>query len=476
MIFPVPSTQLALGLMPRLLGVVYLAAFLSLLVQVRGLYSAQGILPIADQLSRLKLQLGCKAWRSFPSLFWLRADDRFLVGSAAVGVGLALLLIGGWFPPLPLLVVLWLLYLSFATLGQEFLSFQWDALLLETGFMTIFLALVTPPPLLAALAYQFFIFRFIFSAGAVKLTSHDPNWRNLRALCYHYETQPLPNRVSWYAHQLPKILQKLSTLATFGFELAVPFLFLGPAPLRLAGVALLVFFQGLILLTGNYGFFNLLTIVLCIPLLDDRYLTNLGLVPVPAPAGPLFLSGVASAAFLVMLLLNALQLVRLFYRPNWLGRLLGRLGPWWISSPYGLFAVMTIDRFEFVIEGSHDGSHWSPYAFRYKPGDPALAPRQVAPHQPRLDWQMWFAALNPGTLPGWLLSLLRRLLEGSPAVLALFGSGLFRETPPRQVRIKIFRYHFTDRATQQQSGRWWNRQELGVSAPLTLADLRTRRD
>ena len=470
MTFSLPDTGIALGLMPQLLGLVYLVAFLSLLFQVRGLYGSRGILPIADQITRLRRHFGRQACRSYPSLFWLNAGDRFLAGCAVGGVLLSLLLLAGaW--PFPLLVSLWLLYLSFATVGREFLSYQWDALLLEAGFMTCFLALAPSP--LAGLAFQFFIFRFMFSAGVVKLTSGDPNWRNLSALCYHYQTQPLPNRPGWHAHQLPVAAQKLSTLGTFCFELAVPFLALGPAPLRLAGCLLLILFQGLILTTGNYGFFNLLAIVLCLPLLDDRYLAPLGFNPAPA-VEPSLAGDLVAAVFLAILLLNTLQVLRLFAHPGWLGRIMAGLRPWWISNPYGLFAIMTTDRFEFVIEGSADGERWLPYEFRWKPGDPARPPRQAAPHQPRLDWQMWFAALNPGVLEPWLLKLIARLLEGSPPVLALFRTVPFPDAPPKQIRVKIYRYRFTDPATKRTSGRWWKRQELGVSAPLTLGDLRPR--
>jgi len=468
MTITLPDSGIALRLMPQLLGMVYLVAFLSLLVQVQGLYGARGILPIADHVTRLRRQLGSRGWQIYPSLFWLRADDRILFGGTLLGVVLALLLLAGiW--SLPLLLGLWLLYLSYATLGQDFLSFQWDALLLETGFMTIFLGVATPP--LAGLAFQVFIFRFMVSAGVVKLTSGDPNWRNLRALCYHYETQPLPNRIGWYAHQLPEPVQKLSTLGTFCFELAVPLLFLAPAPLRLAGCALLILFQGLILLTGNYGFFNLLTILLAVPLVDDRYLAAIGFPGASAaPAETSAAAFLVSAVFLVILLLNLMQLLRLFVRPAWIRRLLARLRPWWISNAYGLFAVMTTDRFEFQIEGSDDGEDWRVYEFRWKPGDPARPPRQVAPHQPRLDWQMWFAALQPGVLEPWLLSLIRRLLEGSTPVLALFRSVPFAEAPPERIRVRVFRYHFTDLATRRASGRWWERREVGASAPLTAAD------
>ena len=470
---PVQSCQIALEIFPRLLGVVYLLAFVSLLVQVRGLYGSRGILPIRDYAAALRRNLGATGCRHFPSLFWFSTSDAFIIGSAGMGVFMSLLLAGG-VATIPALILLWLIYLSFTSMGQEFLSFQWDALLLETGFMTIFLPLASPAPPLVCLAYQFFIFRFMLSAGVVKLSSGDPNWRNLRALSFHYETQPLPNLVAWYAHQLPEWVQKLSVMGTFFFELLVPFCCLGPAPLKLAGFCLLVLFQALLMLSGSYGFFNLLTIVLCVPLLDDRYMglfvraVNLpAMTPGMGESSP-FMVALVSSIFIMFLLLNVLQLIRLFYRFPLISRLLAFLRPWYVSSPYGLFAVMTVDRFEFVIEGSNDLNNWQPYEFRWKPGDPAVPPKQAAPHQPRLDWHMWFAALNPAYVDPWLKNLLLRLLEGSPPVIGLFRTVPFRDVPPAYIRLVVYRYHFTDLAARRGGGGWWRRSEIGESAPMTL--------
>jgi len=463
---PAESYSTALGLFPRLLGLVYLLAFASLLVQVKGLYGAHGILPIHEVAEVLRRKLGRWGFLRVPSIFWFKASDTFITAGTALGCALSIYLLAG-LPPLPALVLLWLIYLSFASLGQEFLSFQWDALLLETGFMTIFLPLVSPASPLVVLAYQVFIFRFMLSAGTVKLTSHDPNWRKLRAMSFHYETQPIPNRIAWYAHQLPEGLQRLSTLGTFLFELIVPFLALGPAPYKLACFCLLTFFQGLILLTGNYGFFNLLTIVLAVPLLEDRYLGWLVHSQSAAANLPL-LSVAAGAAFGCVILLNLLQLLRLFLQPWWLSRILSLCGRWQISNPYGLFAVMTVERYEFVIEGSRDLKTWLPYEFHWKPGDPAGPPRQAAPHQPRLDWQMWFAALDPYHVEPWLSRLVKRLLEGSAAVQRLFRTVPYSDSPPEYIRLVVYRYHFTDLAAKRASGRWWDRVEIGRSEPMTL--------
>lgn len=464
------SLHILPGLFPRLLGGVYLLAFASLLVQVQGLYGSRGILPIRAYLAGLRRGWGHKAFALCPSVFWLNSSDRMLTGCALAGMILALLLIAGS-PALPLLVLLWLLYLSFAATGQVFLAYQWDALLLETGFMTIFLPLAAPSSPMVAFAYHFFLFRFIFSAGVVKLRSGDPVWRNLAALCYHYETQPLPNRLGWYAHQLPATWQKLSTAGAFFFELAVPFLALGPVPARLACFVLLLFFQGLIFATGNYGFFNVLSMVLLVPLLaGPPFPLFSGFAPAAVPVGEGSGAALIDLVFALFVILNTCQLIRLFSRPAWLSRLLAGLSPFMISNAYGLFAVMTTDRFEFVIEGSRDQTHWNAYEFRWKPGDPRQPPRQAAPHQPRLDWQMWFAALDPGRVEPWLATLLVRLLEGSPPVLALLGHNPFADAPPRQVRLLVYRYRFTTPTLRRKEGRWWGRTLIGEYPPMVLKE------
>ena len=464
--YPSESYSLALAYFPQLLGAVYLLAFVSLLSQVKGLYGSQGILPIHELAAELRPNAGPRGFLRLPSVFRFNTSDAFITGSAAAGVCLSVYLLAG-LPPLPALILLWLIYLSFTSLGREFLSYQWDALLLEAGFMTIFLPLASPAAPVVCLAYQFFIFRFMLSAGTVKLTSRDPNWRNLRAMCFHYETQPIPNRFAWYAHQLPEGIQKLSTMGTFLFELIVPFLALGPAPFKLACFCLLAFFQGLIILTGNYGFFNCLTIVLGVPLLEDRYLGVFDR-SLPAAADVTLQSALIGTVFGIFILLNILQLIRLFLRPRWVTRILALSGRWQISNPYGLFAVMTTERYEFVIEGSRERGTWLPYEFRWKPGDPAAPPRQAAPHQPRLDWQMWFAALNPSYVEPWLARLVQRLLEGSPAVLALFRKIPYGDGPPDRIRLVVYCYHFSDPATKRATGRWWDRTEIGRSEPMTL--------
>lgn len=452
-------------LFPRFLGGVYFVAFMSLLIQVRGLFCSSGILPIASYLAAYREEVGKADPLTCPTLFWWKSSDRAIVGSALLGAFLSILLVAGG-PPVPLLLLLWLLYLSFVAAGQEFLSYQWDTLLLEIGFMTIFLPLAAPSPPVVVFTYRFFLFRFMISAGAVKLLSGDPTWRNLTAMSYHYETQPIPNRIAWYAHQQPLRLQKFGTVMTLVLELGAPLLALGPQPARIACFILMILLQLLIFTTGNYGFFNILTMVMALPLLDDPLWMQIVNLPAAYPHEPANM--VVCVIFAIFLLLNLCQLVMLVHRPRWLIRPFVRMSPFMISNHYGLFAVMTTNRFELVIEGSSDGNEWSEYDFRWKPGDPHRPPGQVAPHMPRLDWQMWFAALNPNTLEPWLKNFIVRLLEGIPDVHALLERNPFPDAPPTYIRVTVYRYHFTDYATRRAQGTWWNRTLIGRFKPMKL--------
>ncbi|UFS69594.1 lipase maturation factor family protein [Geomonas sp. RF6] len=452
-------------LFPKLLGGVYCIAFASLLWQVLGLYGSRGILPISEYLGAVRDAVGKECYTICPTLFWLNSGDNFLFVGCLLGVALSLLLLVG-FSPLPLLIMLWLLYISYTSAGQEFLGYQWDALLLETGFMTIFLSLAPDSPPLVVFTYRFFLFRFMFSSGMVKLLSGDRTWRDLTALVHHYHTQPLPNRIGWYAGHLPVLAQRFSTFGTFFFELIVPFLALGSQPARLLGFWLFLGFQGLIFATGNYAFFNILTAVLAVSLLDDELLH--GIVPPNPTPGPDIPAPFTTAIFAVFLALNICQLLALFYRPKWLNRVLSALAPFHISNHYGLFAVMTTHRFEFIIEGSNDKKEWRPYEFRWKPGDPHRAPGQVAPHQPRLDWQMWFAALDPRSLEPWLANLVLRLLKPSPHVLRLLKTNPFPDSPPIFIRISVYSYRFSDHATKRRDGVWWERKRVGHFPPMSL--------
>jgi hypothetical protein len=315
---------------------------------------------------------------------------------------------------------------------------------------------------------RFLLFRLMFSSGAVKLLSGDETWRSLRALTVHYETQPLPVLTSWYVHQLPVWFHEASCAVLLAIELLVPFLVFGPRRARLLAFGPLLGLQALIALTGNYAFFNLLTAVLCLLLLDDRALPPRlrgapaeGVVASASRPWPRVVLWPVAAVLLAAAAAHQLWTVGI--RPPAPLRFPARLiAPLSAVNGYGLFAVMTTSRPEIVVEGSDDGVRFKPYAFRWKPGDPGRAPWFVAPHQPRLDWQMWFAALGTCERNPWFTRFLLRLSEASPPVLALLADDPFAGRPPRFLRAVLYDYRFTDGAARRRTGEWWARTETGL--------------
>jgi lipase maturation factor 1 len=456
----------------RALAVIYAIAFASLVNQLTALYGSSGVLPVSDFLAGVAKSAGAIRYLAVPSLFWFGNDDLTLTGMCWAGVVLSvLLMITGFqsrrFERL-ILVLLWALYLSFSSVGQEFLSFQWDSLLLEVGFLSIFLGSNRVIPWM----FRWLCFRLYFLSGAVKLLSGDAAWRNLTALNFHYHTQPLPTVLAWYAEKLPQSLQRVSTLGVFAVELVIPFLIFFPRRLRMLGAGCMIALQVLILLTGNYTFFNLLTIALCLFLFDDRVLgrfapepgqaANASTKPVTASKNR-FIYVVAAILFLLgsfRLLLTFLGTV-----PAPVTVAIRYTAPLQVVNTYGLFAVMTTIRNEVVLEGSDDGQNWKEYEFRYKPGDVKQAPRWVAPFQPRLDWQMWFAALGNYQTNPWLVNFVVRLLEGSERVTSLLATNPFPDKPPKYIRGVVYEYRFTSFAERNQTSAWWKREARGQYLP-----------
>ena len=491
-----PSYEIGHWLFLRALGLIYLIAFVSLWVQIKGLIGPHGILPAQDYLQALRRYVGPERYRIVPTVLWLDAGGRALDVVCALGVIGAVLLVAGVWPG-GVMLCLWVLYLSLVAAGRDFLSFQWDVLLLEAGFLAIFLGpwrlwsgrlAPAAPPALALFLLWWLVFRLTFQSGVVKLSWGDPTWRGLTALDYHFYTQPLPTWTAWYMHQLPAWLKKLEVVATFGLEIAVPLLFFGPRSLRLLAVAGTVFFQMAIFATGNYNFFNLLTIALVLLLVDDaawRALlpdTLLARLPAPFPTGAatpgvvrMGLTVLVAAVFLVR---GALRLWdSCFPRtlpPAPLRRLNAWIEPFRSLNGYGLFRVMTTSRPEIIVEGSDDGALWRAYEFKYKPGDVARRPGFVEPHQPRLDWQMWFAALGSYESTAWFHAFLARLLEGTPEVLGLLAANPFPDHPPRYVRALLYDYRFTTPAERRASrgvrgegrGAGWTRTLAGLYSPV----------
>jgi lipase maturation factor 1 len=455
----------------RLLGAVYLIAFASFWSQVDGLIGHSGILPMAPWLQELHNRFGTEAYRLFPTLCWFNPSDSFLHFLCAGGVALGLLLILG-IAPILCLLLLWAFYLSLCVGGQVFMNFQWDYLLLEVGFLSIFL---TPIRLLPSRRYEdrllpwahfllrWILFRLMFMSGVVKLTSGDESWWNLSALRYHYETQPLPTPLAWWANLLPGWFQACSTIVMFAVELGAPFLLFAPRRLRLIGVASLLMLQALIALTGNYCFFNLLTAALCLLAVDDAVWPRFGRRPAVRPEirdarWPSWF--LVSLTVFVLVLSGPLLWTALFPDagfPPLLNVAYGYIEPFRSLNGYGLFRVMTKTRPEIIVEGSQNGVTWLPYEFKYKIGDLKRAPPLVAPHQPRLDWQMWFAALDDVRGEPWFVNFLARLLQGSSSVVGLLKRNPFPDSPPRYIRATLFQYHFTNFVERRQTGAWWKR-------------------
>lgn len=476
----------------RGLGAVFFCAFASWYAQQDGLIGSQGIAPAAEYLARLRESLGGPSFLQLPTLLWLDASDAALAAVALGGLACSLLLVLG-LVPIASLALCWLLYLSLSSAGSLFMHYQWDALLLEAAAMSLLLAppvlrlsraTVEPHPI-AVLLPRFLLLRLMLLSGLVKLQSGDPTWRGLTALDYHFWSQPLPTWTAWIAAAAPPALHAASTAVMLAIELGAPLFVLLPRRLRLPlGFAPLVFLQLVILATGNYGFFNLLTLVLCLSLLDDRALgqgwawlrrrrlEQRGLGPGRSSLGLVgwLRSLLASAAFGLVLTVSiaGLQLSWFGDRvqlPPWEERLLAALSPFRSLNSYGLFASMTTDRVEIALEGSDDGQRWLPYRFAWKPGDPRARPRFATPHMPRLDWQMWFAALSDCRKNPWFVLLQQRLFEGKKPVGALFAENPFPDHPPRYLRSPTARYRFSDWRTLRQTGAWWTVEPLGPFCP-----------
>jgi hypothetical protein len=460
----------------RLLGVVYLSAFLSFGSQVQGLIGSHGILPAARYLQQIEDHLGSERYYLCPTLCWLDRSDGFLDRLCLGGAALAVLLIAG-VAPAPVLLLLWACYLSLCTAGQIFMGYQWDSLLLETGLLAVLLApgglwprlaRERPPSRPVVWLLWLLLIRLMVMSGAGKLLSGDPTWRDGTALEYHYWTQPLPTWTSWYMNQLPGWFQRLSVLITFVLELVMPLLIVLPRYCRYVAFAGLVGLQLLIAGTGNYGFFNLLTIALCVLLLDDAVFPARwrGRLPKPASSGSVRPSRIvrwAGAACLALLTVVPLlaKVGLLETCPRWLISGYRMAASFQSVNSYGLFAVMTTHRYEIEIQGSEDGKNWQPYLFKWKPGPVDRRPEFVPLHMPRLDWQMWFEALGQGPTP-WFRRFLIRLALGSPEVLELLEHNPFPDHPPRYLRAMLYDYHFTDPAERRKTGAWWRRRQMGV--------------
>lgn len=460
----------------RVLGLVYLVAFLGAADQLVPLVGAGGLTPAADALAAHETLAG-GTWPAFlerPTLFWFAGSDAALSGVALAGAVLSAILLLGCENAL-LLLVLWALYLSIVHVGGRWYAFGWELLLLETGLLAALLCPIgrlrplahdRPPPLAAIVLLRWLAFRVMLGAGLIKLRG-DACWTDLTCLASHFETQPLPNPVSWYLDHLPAWALKSGVVFNHVAELALPWFVFGPRRLRLVAGLGMIAFQGALIVSGNLSFLNWLTIVPCLACLDDALLRRL----VPArlaarkytEATPTRAARVSAGLYAALVAWLSLDVVgNLLGRGQAMNASFDRLH---LVNTYGAFGSVSRDRYELEIVGTDaevpdERADWRPYAFRCKPGDPLRRPCVVSPYHLRLDWLMWFAALEVGELGGlsretWLIGLLDKLLAADPATLSLMGPPpRFAGGAPRFVRVDVYRYRFTDPG---ESG-WWARE------------------
>jgi lipase maturation factor len=453
-------------LFERGLAVLYLIAFLVAVNQFLPLAGERGLLPAARFLREVP-------FRYSPSLFHWVASDRAFRVCAWAGVALSILACSGIasrigaLPAAAVWAALYVLYLSFINAGQTFYSFGWESLLVEAGFFTIFAgAHFTPPHVLLNWIYRWTLFRLMFGAGLIKLRG-DACWRDLTCLDYFFETQPMPNPLSWYLHHLPRTVLHAGVVFNHVVELAVPFAFFLPQPY--AGIAglLTIVFQLSLIVGGNLSWLNWLTVVLAISTLDDRFFSWLPIsVPTLQPIpGAQRVATVGLAAVVAVLSIGPVM--------NMLspGQVMNTaFNPLQIVNTYGAFGSITKERYEIVLEGTDeeqvsDTTLWREYEFRGKPGDPARLAPQVAPYHLRLDWLMWFAAMSSPSDYPWFSELLVKLLEADAATLSLLRSNPFPDHAPRWIRAQLYLYRFTSPEERRQNGQWWNRRLVAPYFP-----------
>lgn len=501
---PLNDSAISRSLFVRGLAFIYLIAVFSWWVQLGNLVGSEGLVPAADYLERVK-EYGEKndrmAFFMVPTVFLISCSDLAMNAACLIALALSLMVIAGYFQGQGLFS-LWFIYLSLVMTGDAFMSFQWDMLLLEAGFLSVWVA-----PWKAKVSWRqpdlivprwswwlirWLLFRLMFFAGYVKLTSGDPSWWDGTAMLFHYETQPLPTWTAWWMFQLPDWFNRFSCWLMLFVELVFPFFIFMGQRMRLIAALGISGLMVLIMATGNYTYFNGLTIVLCLSLVADRFWpwSWMKKIQIELPKADHVKGPVDSSWHRANRLMRALLVACLFAAsllivsgqlsdggtfknnpaPRWALNLYNSVASFRFVSGYGLFRVMTKDRPEIVFEGSRDGQRWEEYRLKYKPGKLEERPRFVAPHQPRLDWQLWFAALEHRYHPrsrnaNWFSAMMKGLLDGSPEALDFFEYQPFRDRPPEFVRAKLYFYEFTTLKEKKETGQWWKRKPKGLYFP-----------
>ena len=451
----------------RGIALVYLIAFLVALKQFRPLLGERGLLPVPRFLART-------TFRHAPSVFHVKYSDRLLVIVSWSGIILAtsaaLTLPERAPEPVNILVwlAMWVLYLSIMNVGQIFYGFGWESLLLEAGFLAIFLGVSRwAPPVVILWLMRWLLFRLEFGAGLIKLRG-DRCWRDLTCLYYHHETQPMPNPFSRWFHLLPKPLHRIEVVGNHFAQLVAPFGLFAPQPIAGIAAAVMIATQLYLVVSGNFSWLNWVTIVLALSVFDDAWLHAIfRLSPAHHVAGPLW--------FMVIVLAVGALVVFLSYWPTKnmaspTQSMNASFNSLHLVNTYGAFGSVTRERDEVIVEGTLDttitsATEWREYEFKGKPGDVRRRPPQVAPYHLRLDWLMWFAALSPAYAQGWFMPFLAKLMRNDRPMLALLHKNPFPGQPPRYVRARLYRYRFATRAERKQSGVFWVRSYVGEYVP-----------
>jgi hypothetical protein len=459
----------------RLLGWVYAAAFYSAARQLGPLIGAKGILPVGEFLDFLVRSWGSKqvAFWHYPSVFWFGHSDGALLAVSWIGFGISVLVMLGW-ANVPIMAVLWALYMSIVHVGQTWYAYGWETQLLETGFLAIFLCPLIDarpfsrhePPLPTVWLFRWLIFRIMLGAGLIKLRG-DVAWRDLTALYYHFETQPLPNGLSRWFHFLPHGVLKGGVVMNHLAEVVAPFFVFWPRRGRLIAGGVIVLFHVILILSGNLSFLNWLTIVPALACFDDQ--AWLAVMPFlrqtweKAVAEPLMHFGMRCCVWVIVAVVIVLSYspVMNLLSPN---QVMNTSFTWFdLVNTYGAFGSVGRERLTVVFEGTDSVDlvkpEWKPYLYVAQPVDVNERPRQVAPYQPRLDWAMWFAAMDTYQEYPWTLHVVWKLLRNDPGTLSLFRSNPFPDRPPKFIRVELYRYHFA--RPGEAPGRWWDREDLG---------------
>ncbi|MCQ4079649.1 lipase maturation factor family protein [Streptomyces sp. RB6PN25] len=444
----------------RALAAVYLIAFIAAANQFRALLGEHGLLPIPRFTARVP-------FRESPSIFHFHYSDRFFAAVAWSGAAVSAAIVAGAADAVPLWASMllwlapWLLYMSIVNVGQTWYGFGWESLLLETGFLAVFLGNArTGPPVLVLWLLRWLVFRVEFGAGLIKMRG-DPCWRDLTCLYYHHETQPMPGPLSWFFHHLPKPLHRVEVGANHVAQLAVPVLLFTPQPVASVAAGIIVVTQLWLVLSGNFAWLNWLTIVLALPAVDGSLAASVLPLPRPPalPAAPLWYEVVVLAVTVFVVGLSYYPARNLVSRRQLMNYSFNRLH---LVNAYGAFGSINRFRYEVVVEGTDEDeitseTVWREYGFKGKPGDPRRLPRQFAPYHLRLDWLMWFVAISPLYADPWFVPFVAKLLENDPAILKLLRTNPFPTIPPTHVRARLYHYRFTDWRRLRTTGEWWER-------------------